>query len=185
MAYITVLPTISQSQIFSKRLKESSEYFVKPNQYFNNGRSALWACLKILNLDPSHEVLVPATICEVVLKMFFHLGIKIQYYNLTNELDVDVKDLKERINANTKVVYINHFMGYPTSIDPIREICDSFGLKIIEDCAHALTGTLGGKLLGSLGDFSIFSYRKFLPIADGGALVINNSQFLKMQFQCE
>ena len=36
MAYITVLPTISQSQIFSKRLKESSEYFVKPNQYFNN-----------------------------------------------------------------------------------------------------------------------------------------------------
>ena len=112
MAYITVLPTISQSQIFSKRLKESSEYFVKPNQYFNNGRSALWACLKILNLDPSHEVLVPATICEVVLKMFFHLGIKIQYYNLTNELDVDVKDLKERINANTKVVYINHFLEY-------------------------------------------------------------------------
>ncbi len=179
MAYITVLPTISANQLFSQKLKEPSEYFLKPNQYFNNGRSALWKCIKLLNLGPSHEVLVPATICEVVLKMFFHQGIKIQYYNLTDELDVDLKDLKKRINLNTRVIYVNHFLGYPTCIDPVREVCASFGLKLIEDCAHAFTGAYGGKLLGSLGDFSIFSYRKFLPIPDGGALVVNNSDFSK------
>jgi dTDP-4-amino-4,6-dideoxygalactose transaminase len=48
-------------------------------------------------------------------------------------------------------------------------------LYLIEDCAHVLQGrTEDGIILGTSGDISIFSWRKFLPVYDGGQLVINN-----------
>ncbi len=47
---------------------------------------------------------------------------------------------------------------------------------MIEDCAHVLTGTVHGRPLGSFGDIAVFSWRKFLPLYDGGQLVVNNQR---------
>ena len=44
---------------------------------------------------------------------------------------------------------------------------------LIEDCAHALYARTGTVLPGSFGDYAIASTRKFIPGAEGGALVAN------------
>ena len=47
-------------------------------------------------------------------------------------------------------------------------------LFLIEDCAHVLISEVDGKPLGSFGDASVFSLRKFFPLYDGGELVLNH-----------
>ena len=55
-------------------------------------------------------------------------------------------------------------------------MCKERELFLFEDCAHSLFSSFGDRPLGSYGDVSIFSFRKSLPIPDGGVLVINNPE---------
>jgi perosamine synthetase len=72
-------------------------------------------------------------------------------------------------------VLVVHYFGFPQPIVKIKEFCKERGLYLLEDCAHVLQGrTEEGIVLGTSGDISIFSWRKFLPVYDGGQLVINN-----------
>jgi dTDP-4-amino-4,6-dideoxygalactose transaminase len=71
-----------------------------------------------------------------------------------------------------KAVIAVHYFGFPERIREIREICNAFGLVLIEDCAHVLTGMTDGGRLGSFGDASVFSWRKVLPVYDGADLII-------------
>lgn len=182
MGYITVLPTLTKRQ-FSRHIPNDKEnLFPSPFQLFNNGRAALWAGLSLLNLRPEDEILVPATICEVVLQTLFHSGVSVHFYNLLPDLDVDLDDLKKRVNSKTRAVYVNHYLGKASTIEPIRNLCDAARIKLIEDCAHGFTGAQNGKLLGTTGDITIFSYRKFLPLPDGGGLVINDETLSRNEF---
>ena len=62
---------------------------------------------------------------------------------------------------------MQHSFGLPAAADRLREIARARGLRIIEDCAHALGGTLGGRTLGTLGDASFFSFQWSKPYTTG------------------
>ncbi|RLI54134.1 MAG: hypothetical protein DRP09_13930 [Candidatus Thorarchaeota archaeon] len=61
------------------------------------------------------------------------------------------------------------------------ELCKDNNLFLIEDCAHAFLSKYNGKLLGSFGDLSFFSYRKTLPVPDGALLACNNPAIGQVQ----
>ena len=72
------------------------------------------------------------------------------------------------------MIYVTY---YPNIIHPIEEIvsfCRETGLFLFEDCALAFLSNNSGSPLGSFGDAAIFCLRKFLPIPNGGVLVLNN-----------
>tara|TARA_Y100000588_G_C14270734_1_gene932183 strand:+ start:3213 stop:4364 length:1152 start_codon:yes stop_codon:yes gene_type:complete len=145
------------------------------HRFYKYGRDALWAGLETLDLGVSDEILVPASLCEVVLMAFVKRGMNIQYYGLDTTLAFNPSEIESRVGGATRAVYVNHYLGRPTPLAEIRRICDDKGLFLIEDCAHAFGGRIGEVSLGSFGDISIFSYRKFLPIPDGGGLLVNES----------
>src|SRR5205823_1409788 len=61
----------------------------------------------------------------------------------------------------------------------IRDLCRKHGLILFEDCALAFGSSANGQPLGSFGDAAIFCLPKFLPVPNGGVLVLNNPN-LKM-----
>jgi len=172
--YFTVLPTLPIQRLGGEK-PCNSQFFDSPkHRSYKFGRDALWVGLETLGLREGDEILVPASLCEVVLIAFIKLGVSIQYYGLDATLAFDPNEIEGRVGGTTRAVYVNHYLGRPAPLAAIRRICDDKGLILIEDCAHACGGRIGEVNLGSFGDISIFSYRKFLPIPDGGGLLVND-----------
>lgn len=66
-----------------------------------------------------------------------------------------------------------HFAGLACDMGGLQGICDDFGLRLVDDAAHALPATHGGSLIGSLGDATVFSFyaTKTLCTGEGGMVV--------------
>src|SRR5437867_2165961 len=72
-------------------------------------------------------------------------------------------------NRIKMLLIINYFGFLQPHRKEIKEIASDRGIPLIEDCAHSLL-TQGS---GETGDYSVYSFRKILPLADGGGLKIN------------
>ena len=71
---------------------------------------------------------------------------------------------------------MNNYFGFPQDLSVFSEYCKHTGALLIEDNAQGLfSKDKNGNILGTRGDFGIFSFRKTMPIFSGAALVINNN----------
>ncbi|PCL93309.1 DegT/DnrJ/EryC1/StrS family aminotransferase [Paenibacillus lautus] len=80
------------------------------------------------------------------------------------------------ITPRTKAILVVHLAGYPCDMDPIMEIAEKHGIKVIEDCAQAYLTRYKGRLAGTIGDYGCFSTNDFKHIStgDGGMVLINS-----------
>lgn len=136
-------------------------------------RNAIYHGMSVLGITPAHRVLVPAYICRAAIDPILALGIACDFYAVHADGRPDFEQLRAAIRPETRAVLVVHYFGFPQPIRELRALCDQHGLALIEDCAHVLRGSVAGAELGSFGDISMFSWRKFLPIADGALLWIN------------
>jgi perosamine synthetase len=143
--------------------------------YFFSGRNALWHGMKVLGIPPDSEVLIPSYNCGAEIDPVVQWGAKIRLYRIGPELRIDLEDLRGKMDKDTKALLVTHYFGFPQEIDTIRKMCDENHLCLIEDCTHALLSTYKSRPLGSFGDISVFSLKKFLPVPDGGMMVVNNA----------
>ncbi len=137
-------------------------------------RNALFHGLDILGLKPRDKVLVPAFHCGTVVEPVIQFGAQVVFYNVHRNGMVDFDDIARKIDAQTKAIIAIHYFGVMQPIRQLRSFCQQYGLFLIEDCAHILVGDVDSDPIGSFGDISIFSWRKFFPMYDGGLLVQNN-----------
>lgn len=140
--------------------------------YYSLGRTALLNGVKMLaNQKPGeNELLVPAFICEETLWPLRDAGFKIAYYPIDKNFSFSLAEVETKINENTLAVMVVHYFGIPSDLKGLKELCSKKQVYLIEDCAHSFYG----KKSGTIGDISFFSIRKFIPVPDGGALVVNN-----------
>ena len=146
-------------------------------------RNAIYHGIAALGFNLGEVVLVPAFHCTAVVEAILQSGAEVDFYDINLDASPDFDDLKAKINPRTRAVLAIHYFGFSQPIQKIRELCHAHRLFLIEDCAHVLTGTTRDRImLGHSGDISVFSWRKFLPIYDGGQLIINNPK-LKLDLQ--
>jgi perosamine synthetase len=138
------------------------------------GRNAIYHGLKALGVSADDTVLVPAYHCAAAVEPIIQYGARVTFYNILRDCAPDFEDVRTKITPTTKAVLVIHYFGFPQPIRAWQEFCRVHKLKLIEDCAHVLTGEVDGQVLGTFGDISVFSLRKFFPIYDGGQLIINN-----------
>lgn len=162
---------------------------VKESKVFllENGRTGEYIFLKSLNLPSKYNVALQGFTCNAVVNPILWLNLEPLYIDIDPmTLNISLESLFERINSKTKVVVIQHTFGNP--MFKTRKEFNDFvsnmhekGILVFEDCAHALGGELEGKKLGTFGDAAIFSFgiEKVLSTRVGGALVVNNKDFLK------
>lgn len=94
-------------------------------------------------------------------------------------LCLDPADLKVRITDKTKGVIVVHVAGLPCpDIGEIREICQTRGLFLLEDVAHAHGSIIDGKKTGSIGDAGCFSFypTKVMTTCTGGMITTNDEK---------
>jgi dTDP-4-amino-4,6-dideoxygalactose transaminase len=143
-------------------------------RFYHRGANAIWCGLGALRLGSGDSILFPAYHCGTELDPIVRRQIAVRLYPVDDQLAPDPAGIRAAIDRHTRALFITHYLGVPQDLDALAALCREAGLWLIEDCAHSLHSTLRGRPTGTAGDLAIFSFRKTLPVPDGGALVVNN-----------
>ena len=139
----------------------------------NSGTSALHLALEVAGVGPGDEViLAPQTFIASAITIV-QVGAKPVFADIQYETgNIDPTDIEHRITERTKVIMAVHWGGYPCDMAEIQAIATRHGLVVIEDAAHSPGATYQGQPIGSISDFTCFSFQaiKHLTTGDGGAL---------------
>jgi dTDP-4-amino-4,6-dideoxygalactose transaminase len=150
--------------------------------FLSSGREALYQALRLLGVGPKDEVILPAFLCSVVADTVLRAGatpILVDVKLPGGEVDLDL--LLSTVSLKTKAVLIAHLYGIPVDFREAKTELERRNVAIVEDCAHCLGGTIEGRVVGSLGTFSLFSfnYDKPISLGNGGMLVCSDSAWLE------
>lgn len=94
------------------------------------------------------------------------VDVELGTYNVNAEL------IEAAITPRTRAIMLAHTLGNPFNLAVVRELCDRYGLWLIEDCCDALGSTYNGKLVGSFGDIGTLSFypAHHITMGEGGAV---------------
>lgn len=95
--------------------------------------------------------------------------------------NANIDQLEASISSCTKAIFLAHTLGNPFDLSAVKKLCDTHGLFLLEDNCDALGSTYDGKLTGTFGDLSTFSYYPAHHITMGeGGCVSADSPVLKV-----
>ncbi|GAA4197064.1 DegT/DnrJ/EryC1/StrS family aminotransferase [Pedobacter jeongneungensis] len=143
----------------------------------NNGSAALDIAVKVLNIGPGDEVIMPTfTIISPAQSVITAGALPVLVDSDPLTWNMDVTQIEAKITTRTKAILVVHIYGLPVDMDPIIELAKKYKLKIIEDAAEMHGQTYKGKMCGSFGDISIFSFypNKHITTGEGGMLLTNS-----------
>ena len=143
-----------------------------------DGRTALWLGLRRLLRD-HRRVLVPAFLCPTIIPPVRAASMEVGFYDVDEHLEPRVDHIEALLRlGQPAVVLVLHYCGFaPSGLADVATVTKRYGGTLIEDCAHASLSSYSSPSMGSTGDMSIFSLRKEFAVPDGGALVVNNTEY--------
>ena len=98
--------------------------------------------------------------------------------------NVDIRQLENAIGPHTKAIVLAHTLGNPFDVEAVRRIADDYHLWLIEDTCDALGSTYAGRMAGSFGDMSTYSFYPAHHITTGeGGAVLTRSPLLRRQVE--
>lgn len=146
-----------------------------------SGTAALELACALL-LKRGHEVILPSFTFTSCANAILLMGAKSVFADIDiNTYNLDPADVEKRITRRTKAIMVVHYAGMACDMDKIMQIANENNLYVIEDAAHALGASYGGKSLGTIGDVGCFSFHgtKNAASGEGGAFVTNDKQIFK------
>jgi len=144
--------------------------------------------LHVMGIGPGDEVIVPSYTYTATASVVAHVGAKLVMIDSQKDsFQMDYNAMEAAITENTKAVIPVDLAGIPCDYDrifaivegkknlfkPANEIQAALGrIAVMADTAHALGARWHGQMIGSVADFSSFSFHavKNLTTAEGGAL---------------
>ena len=146
-----------------------------------NGTVALELVLYALGIGPGDEVITTSRTFIASASCVVMRGARPVCVDVDrNSQNITAKTIRAAITAKTKAIIVVHLAGWPCDMDPILELAEEHGLKVIEDCAQAHGATYKGKPVGSLGHMAAFSFcqDKILTTGGEGGMVTTNDEHL-------
>jgi dTDP-4-amino-4,6-dideoxygalactose transaminase len=176
----------SKVEEFENKLKE---YFNYPYILtLNSATSGLTLAYRLLNLNNDDVVISTPLTCFATNAAILANNLNIIWADTDpNTCNIDLQDVKNKINENTKVLTFVHWGGIPVNLDIVEELKiytkNTYGhdLYIVEDCAHSFGSEFNGKKLGTYGNICVFSLQaiKHLTSGDGGLIFLPNEEMYK------
>lgn len=140
----------------------------------NSCTAALHLSLLALDLEPGSEVITtPLTFCATV-NAILHAGLKPVLADVDPvSMNLDPHAVEQVVTAKTRAILPVHFAGHPCDMDALTETAARHGLRMVEDCAHAIEAKFQGKPIGTFGDFGCFSFyvTKNVVTGEGGMVL--------------
>lgn len=144
-----------------------------------NGTAALETAVAALELQPGDEVIMPAfTIISCAAAIVRRGCTPVLVDSEPATWNMDAGQIEAKVTRSTRAIMIVHIYGLPADMDPVLEIADKYGLKIIEDAAEMHGQTYKGRSCGSFGDISTFSFypNKHITTGEGGMMLTDNDR---------
>ncbi len=140
--------------------------------------AALQLSMIAAGLQPGDEVITtPMTFCATV-NAIIHAGATPVLVDIDPAtMNIDPEGIEDAVTDRTRAILPVHFAGRPCEMDRIMGIAHKHGLRVIEDCAHAIEAEFRGRKTGTFGDFGCFSFYVTKNIVTGeGGMVLTPSE---------
>jgi len=194
--YYDIISNILKSGILSK--SEPDSYVVEFEKKFaeyhdvkyavstNSGTAALHVALTSVHLNPGDEVIVPSfTFASPAL-----VTLQCTSFPVFSDIDpqtycIDPKDVEQKITDKTKAIIPVHLFGHPADIISLQKIADRNEIKIIEDACQAHGAKLDGKLIGSFGNLTCYSFNqsKNMTTGEGGMILCDDENLIEELYE--
>ncbi len=146
----------------------------------SSATAGLHLALEALGVGLGDEVITTPYTFTATAEVIRYLGAHPVFVDIDpTTLNIDPQQIEAAITPKTKAIIVVHFAGLACTMIPILKLARSYGLKIIEDAAHAIPTTYQGQLIGSLAsDVTVFSFyaTKTLACGEGGMLVTRDPE---------
>lgn len=145
-----------------------------------------------LGVKEGDEVIVPVYTYCASANIVVHRGAKVIMVDVTSDFGIDVSKIEQHISSKTKAIIPVDVGGLPVDYNKIYEIITKQNILekftpnnevqrklgrvlVLSDAAHSFGSKYKGKNMGSVADFTVFSFHavKNLTTAEGGAICIN------------
>lgn len=143
--------------------------------------AALEMVALLLDIKPGDEIIMPSfTFVSTANAFCLRGGTPVFVDVQSSDLNIDLDVVEASITKNTKAIVAVHYGGFSCDMERLSEICDKNEIILVEDAAQALGSSFKGRMLGSFGALSCFSFHetKNIICGEGGALVINDKNYI-------
>lgn len=140
--------------------------------------AALHLSLIAADVGPGDEVITTAMTFCASINAIIHAGATPVLVDIDPKTrNMDPSAVAGAVTENTRAILPVHFAGYPCDMNAIMAISRGNGLKVIEDCAHAIESEVDGNKTGTFGDFGCFSFyaTKNLVTGEGGMILASDT----------
>ena len=146
----------------------------------NSATSALHLALDAIGIRPGDEVITSDYTFTSTAAVVVHLGARPVLVDIEpNTLTMDPADVAAKITPRTRAIVPVHITGLPCDMDPLLELAARHDLRIVEDAAHALPTQYKGRVIGSIGDMTAFSFyaTKNITTGEGGMITTDSDEY--------
>jgi len=161
---------------------ELAAYTGAPHAFLaTSATTALWLCLKRLDIGPDDEVIVSDFSFPATANVVEDLGARPVFADVSlDTYNMQPEALEAAITPRTRAVIAVDAFGNPTGMNRIATLCRARNLPLIEDAACAIGSSEGGKRCGVIADMTCFSFhpRKLLTTGEGGAITLHNPDWV-------
>jgi perosamine synthetase len=149
--------------------------------FVTNATAGFEIAFKYANLQAGDEVIVPAITFIATMAYPLSVGAKVVFADIDpRTLNMNPDDVAKKITPRTKMIVPVHIGGYPVDMDPIMDLARKHDILVLEDAAHAFGAVYKGRMIGTIGDFTSFSFHEVKNITsfgEGGILTTNIEGF--------
>jgi dTDP-4-amino-4,6-dideoxygalactose transaminase len=146
----------------------------------NSCTAAMHLALEAIGLRADDEVITTPYTFAATAEVVRYFGARPVFVDV-DPLTLNIRpDLIERaITPRTRAIMPVHIAGLPADMDEITEVARRHDLPVIEDAAHAFPTLYKGRIVGSLSDFTCFSFyaTKTITTAEGGMVCTDNDSW--------
>lgn len=144
----------------------------------NSATAGLHLALEAIGIGPDDEVITTTHTFTATAEVIRYMGAHPVLVDVDpRSMTIDPERVESAMTPRTRAIIPVHYGGLACDMQRLAKIARSRNLLIVEDAAHALPTTCGGRLIGTLdSDATVFSFyaTKTLATGEGGMLVTRN-----------
>lgn len=173
--WITTGPKTKQFEVaFAERVGAKHAIAV------NSCTAAMHLALDAIGLQADDEVITTPYTFAATAEVIRYFNARPVFVDVDgSDLNLDPAQIEAAISPRTRAIIPVHVGGLPAALAPINEIARRYNLHVIEDAAHAFPARYQGQWIGSLSDFTCFSFyaTKTITTGEGGMICTDDDEW--------
>ncbi|RMH01500.1 MAG: DegT/DnrJ/EryC1/StrS family aminotransferase [Planctomycetota bacterium] len=149
----------------------------------NSATAGLHLCLEVAGVGPGDAVIVPTVTFASSALVALHCGAEPVLADIDEETGLATAETMQAAAARAREMGLRpavfmpvHLAGQACDMDAIRRAAAQYQARIVEDAAHALPTTYQGRLVGSISEYTVFSFyaTKTIATGEGGMITVRD-----------